>query len=216
MWIFVVIFLRAPLLHSSIKIPHDNIWIISFSAVTYIFLISPIAYHTIIYTLFIHTIIIHQKVTWYINTQFWWQITEAGFLSVLICGPLSISQHKHDPLILMSRGKSEKIIDLFLVLFFTVCDDIDQVLIVQVPCYIWRESRKHLLHLRTQNENKWLYSQCYIVTVSYRPSSNLFSREPVSLGRQHLCDTVKRRMMRWAEWASTFLSNSVLYSQLFL
>lgn len=43
---------------------------------------------------------------------------------------------------------------LFLVFLFTVCDDIDEVLVVQVPCYIWRECLKHLLHLWVRSKKK--------------------------------------------------------------
>lgn len=37
-----------------------------------------------------------------------------------------------------------------LVLLLTVCDDIAQVLVVQVTTHIWRESRKHLLDLEKE------------------------------------------------------------------
>lgn len=63
---------------------------------------------------------------------------------------------------------------LFLVFLFTVCDDMDEVIVVQVPCYIWRECLKHLLHLwvrskkeRLQSVSAFIKTQgstiCYIV-----------------------------------------------------
>ncbi len=42
---------------------------------------------------------------------------------------------------------------LLLVLFFSVGDDVNQVLVVQVPCHIWGEGSEHLLHLR-QRQHK--------------------------------------------------------------
>lgn len=34
-----------------------------------------------------------------------------------------------------------------LVLFLSVSNDVNQVLVVQVPCHIWGEGSEHLLHL---------------------------------------------------------------------
>lgn len=44
---------------------------------------------------------------------------------------------------------------LLLVLFLSVGNDVNQVLVVQVPCYIWGEGSEHLLHL-TEKQNRFI------------------------------------------------------------
>lgn len=65
--------------------------------------------------------------------------------SIVACEIMHVQKHKRTPWA-ASRG-------LFLILLFPVCDDVHQVLVIEVSCYIWREGCKHLLHLSGQSTN---------------------------------------------------------------
>lgn len=49
-------------------------------------------------------------------------------------------------------GKKGVLKGLLLVLFLSVGDDVNQVLVVQVPCHIWGEGSEHLLHLTDKKQ----------------------------------------------------------------
>lgn len=57
------------------------------------------------------------------------------------------------------RTKRSNRRNLFLVLLFSMCDHIHQVLVIKVPRYIRWECRKHLFHLwkcKKENRNVWV------------------------------------------------------------
>ncbi len=55
-----------------------------------------------------------------------------------------VGGYKHTGSAVIGWGASE----LFLVLLLSVSDNVDQIVVVQVSCSIWRERAEHLLHLK--------------------------------------------------------------------
>lgn len=84
---------------------------------------------------------------------------------------------------------------LFLIFLFSVCDDVNQIPVVQVSSGVRRKRGKHLLHLRVRKQSLSLYPwQPDTITVTCIP--HLLCWKSIRLCGQHLCNTAHRNTQR--------------------